>query len=152
MPKGLKLIAADSEELEILSAALEGLITSPGELSFSRTKRVFTLIGSRFMWEQDGNSAKNGQIGFRIRSGTLFSDVMNVKTYGISQDFPTETLELLNVSSVEKEDASAEIHLTFAGGGKIRLDVECVNVTLTDTGEAWPAGHKPLHEGTRPQT
>jgi len=152
MPNGLKLIATDADELGILSAALEGTITSPGEMSFSRSQRSFTLMGSRFMWEEVTRKPQTSETQLRIRSGLLFLDVLSVKSYGISQDFPKETLELLNVASVEKENAAAEIRLNFAGGGMVLLDVECANVTLTDTGEAWSTKHKPQHEDDVPLT
>ncbi|MEH6527963.1 MAG: DUF2948 family protein [Sneathiella sp.] len=146
MPNGLKLIATDAEELCILSAALEGTITSPGEMSFSRSQRVFTLMGSRFMWEGFSRKPKASNNRSRIRSGFLFMDVLSVKSYGISQDFPKEALELLSVLSFEKENSAAEIRLNFAGGGTVSLDVECVNASLTDTGKAWSTKHKPHHE------
>ncbi|MEH6546415.1 MAG: DUF2948 family protein [Sneathiella sp.] len=150
MPNGLKLIATDTEELGILSAALEGTITSPGEMSFSRSQRVFTLMGSRFMWEEVFREPKATDKRSRIRSGLLFTDVLSVKSYGISQDFPKEALELLSVLSFEKENAAAEIRLNFAGGGTVSLDVDCVNASLTDTGEAWSTKHKPQHEDEDP--
>ncbi|PHQ69072.1 MAG: hypothetical protein COB93_08965, partial [Sneathiella sp.] len=124
MPDGLKLIATEAEELEILSAALEGTITSPGEMSFLRTDRAFTLTGSRFRWEKINNRS-------RVRSGVYFGDVIAVKSTGISQKAPTEMLELLTISVQSGEDAAAEISLNFAGSGTILLATECINVTLT---------------------
>ncbi|USG62049.1 DUF2948 family protein [Sneathiella marina] len=152
MPNGLKLIATDADELGILSAALEGTITSPGEMSFLRAQRSFTLMGSRFMWEEVTRKPLDSELQSRIRSGLLFSDVLSVRSHGISQDFPKEILELLTVGFTENGSTSAEIRLNFAGGGAVSMDVECVNVTLTDTGEAWPTKHKPIHEDDIPLT
>jgi Protein of unknown function (DUF2948) len=146
MPKGLKLLATNAEELGIVSAALEGTITTPGEMSFLRQKRVFTVMGSRFMWEEDDSKIAGSGNGLRIRSGILFSDVRNVRSIGVSQEFQREALELLSISYAEKDPPAAELHLQFAGGGVVQLDVECINVALTDTGEGWPTSHKPLHE------
>ncbi len=146
MPNGLKLLATNAEELGILSAALEGTITTPGEMNFSRHQKAFTVMGSRFMWEVASKKNPGRETGLRIRSGLLFSDVQNVKSFGISQEFQREALELLSISHVEKDAPASELLLHFAGGGIVQLDVECINVALTDTGEGWSTSHTPLHE------
>ncbi|WP_340150493.1 DUF2948 family protein [uncultured Sneathiella sp.] len=148
MPKGLKLYAAEVEDAEILSAALEGMITSPGEMSFHKSSRAFTIMGSRFMWEATNDDANPADSWYRIRSGLHFGDVMAVKSNGISQNTPTEALELLSMSANVTTSSDAEIQLNFAGGGVLLLKAECINLTLTDTGEAWQTEHKPQHEET----
>ncbi len=146
MPEGLKLVAATPDDLEILSAALEGTITSPGEMSFLRSRRAFTLMGSRFKWEDISDAPDHQGAWYRIRSGVYISDVLAVQSSGISQSAPTEVLELLNISVEMKDNIAADICLEFAGGGTIKLDVECINVTLTDVDKAWPTQQKPVHE------
>lgn len=148
MPEGLRLIATETEELEILSAALEGMITSPGEMSFLRTKRAFTIMGSRFKWEDVSEEADRAGKWYRIRTGVYFADVLSVKTSGISQSIPTEALELLNMSVEMKDEVAADINLEFAGGGTLKLHVECINVALTDVDQAWSTQHKPEYRDT----
>ena len=146
MAKPLKLMAVESEDLEILSAALEGMITSPGEMSYLKSNRAFTVMGSRFKWEDAVDEPENSGRWLRIRSGVYFGDVMDVKSSGISQGSPTEVLELLSLSTHLLEDGQADIALNFAGGGVLRLRMECINVTLTDTGEPWVTELKPGHD------
>lgn len=146
MPKALKLIAAEIEDMEILSAALEGMITSPGEMSFLKPARAFTIMGSRFKWEDTVNEPTSGGGWYRIRSGLYIGDVLSVKTSGISQENPTEALELLSLSTQVGEDLETEITLNFAGGGTLRLTAECINATLTDTGDPWATELKPGHD------
>ena len=122
MPKGLKLFATETEDVEILSAALEGMITSPGEMSFHKSSRAFTIMGSRFMWEVLNDDANTPDSWYRIRSG-------------------------LHLSTNVIAGSDAEIHLNFAGGGTLLLKAECINLTLTDTGDAWQTKYKPQHEG-----
>jgi hypothetical protein len=146
MPKPLKLIAAEVEDMDILSAALEGMITSPGEMSYLKSSRIFTVMGSRFKWEDAVEEQQKAKRWYRIRSGLCFGDVMGVKSAGISQGNPTEVLELLSLSTHVGEEGQAEIALNFAGGGTLRLTMECINVTLTDTGEPWATELKPGHD------
>ncbi|WP_288903545.1 DUF2948 family protein [uncultured Sneathiella sp.] len=146
MPKSLKLIAAEIEDMEILSAALEGMITSPGEMSYLKSARAFTVMGSRFKWEDVTDDPEKDNSWLRIRSGLYFGDVMRVKAVGVSQNNPTEVLELLSLSTHLGEAGQAEICLNFAGGGTLCLTMECINVTLTDTGEPWTTERKPGHD------
>ena len=41
---------------------------------------------------------------------------------------------------------SGAVVLTFAGGGGVRLEVECIEGRLADLGAAWEARAKPAHE------
>jgi hypothetical protein len=36
--------------------------------------------------------------------------------------------------------------LTFAGGGRVRLDVECLEARLRDLGGVWAAKAEPKHD------
>lgn len=142
MSKGLKLSAMEAEDIIILSAAMEGAITSPGEMSLSQIGRNFTLTASRFMWEKENATTTSAQ---RIRSGLYLGDILSVKSSGIAQDNPTTAMELLNISCKSGEDGTAEIQLNFANNGTLLLDVECINAALTDIGDPWKVDVIPTH-------
>lgn len=146
MPDPLKLVATEIEDMQILSAALEGLITSAGEMSYLRPARAFTVMGSRFRWEEPAAQDEDSKSWHRIRSGVYIGDVIAVKASGISQQRPREVLELLSLSTHVGEDMETEITFNFAGGGTLRIKAECINVTLTDTGDAWKTDHRPTHD------
>ncbi|WP_169543173.1 DUF2948 family protein [Sneathiella aquimaris] len=145
MANGLKLKAAEIEDISVFSAAIEGAITSPGELGYSAINRTFTLTASRFMWEQFQTSPENA---LRTRCGLLFSDVLSVKAQGISPDRPTEVLELLSITCTPGEDGSAILNLIFAGNAALRLSVECIDIALTDVGAPWETDKIPDHAET----
>ena len=44
------------------------------------------------------------------------------------------------------EPPEGTIELTFSGGGAIRLDVECIEVSLEDLGSAWESARVPSHD------
>ena len=46
-------------------------------------------------------------------------------------------------------DPGGMIELLFAGGGAIRLTVECIDAELSDLTGPWAASGKPMHEGVR---
>jgi Protein of unknown function (DUF2948) len=37
------------------------------------------------------------------------------------------------------------VEVTFAGGGALKFDVECIEAQLADLGPAWAAKAKPKH-------
>ncbi|HEX5006651.1 MAG TPA: DUF2948 family protein, partial [Hyphomonadaceae bacterium] len=43
------------------------------------------------------------------------------------------------------EPPGGTVTLVFAGKTQIELNVECIDVTLMDTGTAWPTPRKPDH-------
>lgn len=141
MVQGLKLKAQEAEDLAVLSAALEGAISSPGELGYSSANRVFTLTASRFMWEQ-----KTASASYRIRTGLYCKDVLSVKASGIKQDQKEVALELLSLECTAGDAGSTTLDLKFAGGGTIRLEVECIDLTLTDVGDPWGTDKIPTHD------
>ena len=42
-------------------------------------------------------------------------------------------------------DRDQPLELSFAGGGTVRLGVECLEARLSDLGAAWAATAKPAH-------
>jgi len=140
---GLKLKAIDASEVEILSAAMEGAITSPGELGYSSKSRQFTMTASRFMWEAFSSSAPKQ--GSRIRTGLFVTDILSARRQNMPAD-PETVLELLSITAKAGEDGLAELLISFAGGPSISLNVECVEITLTDAGEAWQTDVIPAHD------
>jgi len=143
VPNGLKLSAIETDDVTVLSAAMEGSITSSGEMSYSSSARHFTLTSSRFMWEAFKSNTPSSS---RIRSGLYIADVLSVKSSNIRQDNPTEIMELLSISVDAGDDGVATVLLNFANSGTLSLSVECVNMTLTDVGDPWQTDHNPIHD------
>jgi hypothetical protein len=59
-------------------------------------------------------------------------------------------LELLALSFETAEAPSGGVTLHFAGGGAIRLDVECIEGELKDLGPVWRAASRPSHPDDDP--
>ena len=54
-------------------------------------------------------------------------------------------LSLLAVRFSPAEAPAGAIELVFSGNAVIRLDVECIEAKLADTGGAWRASSRPVH-------
>ena len=137
----LKLLAEDPEGLGIVAAAVQDSLVKPEDIKFDKRGRTFGLEVNRFQWERAGKRPPF----FRSRAVLAFAGVETVRSRGVSKDVDA-VHDLLDI----RFDPAAEppggiVTLTFAGKTQIQLNVECVDVTLMDTGTAWPTSRKPDH-------
>ncbi len=56
------------------------------------------------------------------------------------------SLLAINFTPKGVDDPAGAVELLFAGGGTIRLEVECIDAGLQDMGSAWAARGRPEHE------
>ncbi len=141
--KPLRLIAADSEDVDVLSACLQDAVMKVGEMTFLPAERRFAFVANRFVWEEQ--QVRHHGPFVRVRTGVHFDDVISVKARHIRQDAKSAIVDLLAVRYQEAENGSATILLEFAGGGEIALGVEGVNAVVTDISEPWRTQSKPEH-------
>jgi hypothetical protein len=138
----LKLLAEDSEGLGIIAAAVQDALVKPGDIKFDSKRRTFGLELNRFQWERAGKRMPY----FRSRAVLAFTGVLNVRSSKVSKGVDS-LLVLLDLRfSAAAEPPGGTILLMFAAGAQIQLEVECVDVTLMDTGRAWPTRRRPDHE------
>lgn len=140
----LKLVALDEEDLEIISAHVQDAVIKVGDLQYEASSKRFAFAMNRFAWET--------KTGFfrpkyeRRRSILHFDRVLSVKLFGISRAKSEDVLELLAIGFAQGEDPAGEIELLFSGDAAIRLEVECIEARLTDTGASWQASSRPIHK------
>lgn len=147
-PRGLKLRAEDEEDLQVLGACLQDAIVPVADMIWLRNDRRFAMVVNRFMWEvppeaapdDERKAGADGQVFSRIHGILSIHAVKNVKLRGIDQRRRDQVLSLLMISA-----GDGTIHLEFAEGGTIRLEVEKIACYLDDVGSAWPTRWRPDH-------
>jgi len=135
----LKLLALDSEDLDVISATTQDAVIRVGDMGFARGDRRFALLMNRFAWE-DG-----GRVRQRRRTALHFDQVLDVKASGIDLNAVDGVLELLAIRFLEADAPAGTVELAFAGGGTVRLAVDCLEARLADLGAAWAARATPVH-------
>ncbi|MDQ3125853.1 MAG: DUF2948 family protein [Pseudomonadota bacterium] len=131
----LRLLAEDADDLHIISAALQDAILRPVDIVWEPSSRRVTLKLSRFCWECGGT---------RVMAAMQFGDVIAVKSRRLPR-LPESALELLAIEFAPDEAPGGRVIMMFAGGGDLRIDVECLDAVLTDLSERWPAKLAPTH-------
>ena len=131
----LRLLAEDAVDLQIISAALQDAIMRPVDIRWEKEARRLTIVLSRFCWECGGT---------RVMAAMQFGDVEAVKSRRLPR-LPEAALELLALDFEPTEAPGGRVILMFAGGGDLRIDVECLDAVLTDLSDRWPARVAPTH-------
>jgi hypothetical protein len=145
----LKLAAEDAEDLDVISARLQDAVAQIADLIYLPKKKRFAALFNRFKWE-DAARGRSESDNLRVRSGLHFDRVLGVRSHNIRQGAPDAVISLLAIRYMPRdaEDPSGIVELTFAGGGAIRLDVECIDAELADVSADWAARGRPAHEGS----
>ena len=138
----LKLMALDSEDLDIISATTQDAVIRVGDMGYAKADQRFALLMNRFAWEEAS------KVRQRKRAALHFDRVREVKVSGIDTNAVDGVLELLAIRFTQTDDPAGHVDLDFAGGGTIRLSVECLEARLQDLGAAWAAKATPAHAAT----
>ncbi len=138
----LRLAALDENDLSVLSAHLQDAVLKVGEMQYFPAERRFAATVNRFDWMQGAS-----QSPYRRRQAALVIDrVSAVRSQAIRREAGDAVLALLAIEFDPGDTPSGHIDLVFAGGGAVRLEVECVEVRLADLGPEWETTSQPAHD------
>jgi hypothetical protein len=134
----LRLIVQDADDLSVISASLQDSIAKLGDIVFDAKARRLTLAVNRYRWE-----ARRG--GERVRTGLQVGGVLAVASRNLKRGAKDAVVELLSIGFEPGEAPGGVIHFSFAGGGDLRAEVECIDMVLADVSAPWPAKRRPAH-------
>jgi len=137
-PQPLQLLAEDPDDLAVISAALQDAVAKIGDISYEAKARRLTIALNRFRWESGARQ--------RVRSALQIGGVMSLQARKIRRDRRDAVVELLTIGFEPGEAPGGVLTLSFAGGGDLRAEIECVDAVLADVSEPWPTPRAPSHE------
>lgn len=124
--------AEDAEDLRILATLVQDAVLTAGDMVHDGKARRFSLLLTRFRWEDAESARREGRPFERVRSLLVISDALRVRHDGIDRSDPATVMSLLDVAWAPGEDGTGVVTLTFAGDGTIAIDAECLCVDLRD--------------------
>lgn len=140
-------MALDDEDIEIISAHIQDSVVKTADLEWRPKEKRFIIAMNRFAWEEKfkakGPAKQNNE---RRRSVLRFDRVEAVRIKGINREKPQEIHSLLTIQFMSKTPPKGVITLLFSGDVALQLDVECIEVQLTDLGASWQAQSCPKHK------
>ena len=119
-----KIIAKDSQGLQLISACCSEAKIKVDEIKFLKKNKILLLSLERFNREKNKNNEK-------INSICKFEFVDAVKSKNIDQYNKDIILELLTISLFKKGE-NFEITLLFQDNAFITMSTEIIEVTLED--------------------
>lgn len=148
--KLLRLIAFDEDDLKVFSAHLQDALLRIDEMAFLPQERRFAALLKRFDWlGADAKQPAPGQFFERRQAALRFERVLGAQYRNLPLDNKSdEVRELLAIDFELSEPPGGHVSLIFAGGGAIRLQVECIEAELRDLGPVWRTRRKPDHPGS----
>ena len=142
----LKLIAMDADDLSIISAHLQDAVLKVSDVAYLPREKRFAALINRFDWVGALKDGKNGTDDLARRQSALrFERVLSAQVNGIDLNSKGTVLSLLAIGFEPDEEPEGDIILLFAGGGAIKLRVECIEAEMRDLGPVWQAAGKPQH-------
>jgi hypothetical protein len=140
----LKLIALDAEDLAVISAHLQDAVMQVADMAYLPAQRRFAAIVNRVDWagaiqDERARSCERGLTALR------FEHVRGAQVNRIDLGAKRQAMELLAIQFEPSDPPGGWVILVFAGGGAVRLQVECIEAEMRDLGPAWRARQRPHH-------
>lgn len=148
----LKLLAFDADDLAVVSAHLQDAVLQVADMAYQPSERRFVAIANRFDWAAATGADGDKPAMERRRTALRFERVLGAGLQGIDLKAKRQVLSLLAVQFEENDAPGGFVTLIFAGGGAIRLSVECIEAELRDLGAAWAARGQPAHPDKDPSS
>ena len=122
-----KIIATDSEGLQIISACCANSKVKISDIKFLKSNRIFLLLVERYKVE-------TGQKDKKVNSICKFECVDMVKSKKIDQKNQDLVLEIITIDYLKNKN-NYEINIIFNNNAHITLTVETIEVRLEDQNE-----------------
>ena len=127
----IKLIALDADDLAVISAHVQDARVQPADIIWRQAEKRLVIGMNRLDWEQTLSGKTEPR---RLVAALRFDRVLACKSRNVDLGQPDKALELLGIEFHDTDHPGGSALLMFAGGGALRLDVECLECQLTDLG------------------
>jgi hypothetical protein len=145
----LRLMAQNADDLQVIASLVQDAVFPIGEMTFAKRQHRFALLLNRFRWEDRAAAEREGRPFERVRSLLVFDTVLGVRSQGIDRADKDVILSILSVSFAPGPDGAGVVEVVLAGDGAVELQVEALEVTLSDVSRPYRAnsGKVPEHGG-----
>ena len=142
----LRLMAQDARDLQVLASLAQDAVFPITEMTYAKRQHRFALLLNRFRWEDSPAAARTGRPFERVRSLLVFETVLSVRSQNLDRGDKDAVLSLLSVGFTPSDQGGA-VEIVLSGGGVVLLEVEAIEVTLTDVSRPYRAnsGQAPAH-------
>lgn len=136
----VRLRAAGAEDLQIIAALAQDAVFRTGSVHWMPRTRRLVVILHRFRWEDRPVAERERRPFERVQSALTVGDALRLRVRGIDQAASEEVNSLLTMTfDSEDRDGSGggRLCIACAGGARVVVEVECLNVRLGDLTRPW---------------
>ena len=116
----------------MISAFVQDAVAQTTEIAWTRRRRRFALLINRFRWEDKPAAERQGRPFERVQALLVVGSVLKARANGIDPTDRDLVFPILSLAFDPGAEGAGTLRLVLAGDGEIALDVECLDVTLTD--------------------
>jgi hypothetical protein len=127
-----RLIALDEDDLAVISAHVQEASVRIGDIIWRQSEKRLVAGMRRLDWD---HALSGPPAARRLITALRFDRVLACKSRNLDMDKPDLTLVLIGLEFHPGKKPGGSVLLMFAGGGALRLDVECIECELADLGE-----------------
>lgn len=138
--RALRLLAEDTDDLAVISAALQDAVMRIGDICWEPSHRRLTIALNRFRWEAADGAHE------RVRAAVQLGSVMNVRARNLRPEAKDAVVQLLALTFVPGEPPGGIVTFTFADGADLAVEVECIDAALADLSAPWQTPRTPEHD------
>jgi Protein of unknown function (DUF2948) len=135
----LRLRAESPEDLEVIAALVQDAVAQTSEIAWARRHHRFTLLINRFRWEDAAAAERQGRPFERVQALLNVAGVLGARASGVDPKDRDLVLSLLSLGFEPRTDGAGTLRIPLAGDGEIALEVECLDVSLTDVSRPYLA-------------
>lgn len=149
MTKILKLAAFDNADLEVVSAHCQDAVLKSSEIDFDPSNKRLLLPVNRFAWEAPGARRWFFKTYERRRCVLHIDLAKSIRSKGLNKNDDDEVRSILSIdfhSEEDEEGSAGTLEIIFSGGASLLVEVEALEMRLTDLGATWAANSKPKHK------
>lgn len=143
--RSLRLKAETPEDLAVISALLQDAIAQTADTAWMPRRRRFTALLNRFRWEDAPAAGRPDRPAERVRALLTVDCALSVRANGIDPRDRELVALLLALSFEPGADGAGTLRLFFSGDGEIAVEIEALEVTLTDVTRPYVARSRPTH-------
>ena len=127
---------------------MQDAVVEASEIAWARRHRRFALLVNRFRWEDVPAAERQGRPFERVRALLTIEGVLAARATGVDPGDRDLVLSLLALMFEPGEDGAGRLRLVLAGDGEIALEVEALDVSLSDVTRPYeaPSGRRPSHD------
>lgn len=143
----LRLRAESAEDLAVISSLVQDAVGKAGDIAWMPKRHRLVVLVNRFRWENIADAGRAEGPFERVRSAITLESVLKVRARGIVPAGKDQVFDLLAILFEPSDGCAGTLTLTLAGAAEIAVEVECLDLSLSDLTQPWAAkaGKAPQH-------